>query len=91
MRYTEKLAARIRAAHSHLCVGLDPRPDLIEEPLKEFLLRVIMESAPHAACFKPNMAYFEALGSRGLALMEEVLTAIPVSYTHLTLPTICSV
>ena len=77
MRYTEKLATRIAAAQSHLCVGLDPRPDLIQEPLKEFLLRVIAESAPHAACFKPNIAYFEALGSRGIALLEEIFTAIP--------------
>lgn len=77
MRYIEKLAARIAAVRSHLCVGLDPRPDLINEPLREFLLRVIAESAPHAACFKPNIAYFEALGSRGIALMESVLTEIP--------------
>jgi orotidine-5'-phosphate decarboxylase len=77
MRYIEKLAARMRAVGSRLCVGLDPRPDLIHEPLREFLLRAIAESAPHAACFKPNIAYFEALGSRGLALMEEVLAAIP--------------
>ena len=77
MRYTEKLSARINAVRSHLCVGLDPRPDLIREPLREFLLRVIAESAPHAACFKPNIAYFEALGSKGLALMEEILAAIP--------------
>lgn len=77
MRYTEKLAARMAAVDSHLCVGLDPRPELIKEPLKDFLLRVIAESAPHAACFKPNIAYFEAQGSKGIALMEEVLTAIP--------------
>lgn len=77
MRYTDKLSARITAVGSHLCVGLDPRPDLIKEPLKEFLLRVIAESAPHAACFKPNSAYFEAMGSKGIALMEEILAAIP--------------
>jgi orotidine-5'-phosphate decarboxylase len=76
-RYTEKLNARIASVRSRLCVGLDPRPDLIQEPLKEFLLRVIAESAPHAACFKPNIAYFEALGSKGIALMEDVLAAIP--------------
>lgn len=77
MRYTEKLAARMAAVRSHLCVGLDPRPDLIREPLGEFLQRVIVESSPHAACFKPNIAYFEALGSRGIALMEDVLAMIP--------------
>ena len=58
-------------------MGLDPRPDLIQEPLKEFLLRVIAECAPFAACFKPNIAYFEAMGSKGLALLEEILPAIP--------------
>jgi orotidine-5'-phosphate decarboxylase len=77
MRFIEKLAARIATSQSHLCVGLDPRPDLIKQPLRDFLLRVIADSAPHAACFKPNIAYFEALGSKGLALMEEVLTFIP--------------
>ena len=77
MRYSAKLSARITAVRSHLCVGLDPRPDLLREPMKDFLLRVIAESAPHAACFKPNIAYFEALGSKGIALLEEIFTAIP--------------
>ena len=66
MRYTEKLAARIAAVRSRLCVGLDPRPDLVQGSVREFLLRVIAESAPHAACFKPNIAYFEAMGSKGI-------------------------
>ena len=77
MRYTEKLAARIAATGSHLCIGLDPRPDLIQGNVRDFLLRTITETTPHAACFKPNIAYFEATGSRGIVLLEEVLAAIP--------------
>ncbi len=77
MRYIEKLQARIASSGSNLCVGLDPRPDLIKEPVKEFLLRVIAESAPHAACFKPNSAYFEAMGSIGISLLEEIIHAVP--------------
>ena len=77
MRYIEKLQNRIQASGSHLCVGLDPRPDLIKEPVREFLLRAIAESAPYAACFKPNSAYFEAMGGPGWALLEEIIRAVP--------------
>lgn len=77
MRYTEKLSARMTAVQSRLCVGLDPRPDLLKEAVKDFLLRVIADSAPFAACYKPNIAYFEAMGSRGIALLEEIFAAIP--------------
>lgn len=74
--YTEKLSARIQAANSHLCVGLDPRGEDCEEA-KEFLLQVIEEAGPYAAAFKPNLAYYEAMGSKGLGMLETVLTHIP--------------
>jgi orotidine 5'-phosphate decarboxylase subfamily 2 len=77
MRYLDKLRARIAATGSNLCVGLDPRPGLTGEPVKDFCLRVIEETAPHAACFKPNSAYFEAMGSRGVAILEAVIAAVP--------------
>lgn len=77
MRYIKKLAARISQTGSNLCIGLDPRPDLIQGSVKDFLLRVVEETAEHAACFKPNIAYFEATGSAGVALFEEVRAAIP--------------
>lgn len=75
--YSEKLSARMRALDSRLCVGLDPRPDLIEGDLADFLIDVVRETAEFAAAFKPNAAYFEALGSRGLQAMERVLESIP--------------
>ena len=77
MRYIEKLSRRVAATGSHLCVGLDPRPDLIAGSVRDFLLRIIGETAEYAACFKPNIAYFEARGSAGLALFEEVRASIP--------------
>ncbi len=59
-------------------MGLDPRPGGggVGEA-SGFLRRVIEESAEHAAAFKPNAAYFEAMGSRGVALLEQVLEWIP--------------
>jgi orotidine-5'-phosphate decarboxylase len=77
MTYSEKLSQRIKTIGGGLCVGLDPRPDLITGSTKDFLLRVIEETAPFAAAFKPNSAYFEAGGSAGFKLLEEICAVIP--------------
>lgn len=77
MSYTEKLAHRIAAADSRLCVGIDPRPERIQGDLEPFVRRVIEETAPHAAAFKPNIAYFEAYGAEGVAVLERCLADVP--------------
>ncbi|MFD0894483.1 orotidine-5'-phosphate decarboxylase [Luteolibacter ambystomatis] len=78
MRYAERLQNRIAATGSRLCVGLDPRPgDGGAAEAKEFLRRVIGETWQHAAAFKPNMAYFEALGIAGVQVLEELLLEMP--------------
>ncbi|MEZ5324532.1 MAG: orotidine-5'-phosphate decarboxylase [Verrucomicrobiales bacterium] len=77
MRYSERLNARITSAGTHLCVGLDPRPEMIDCDIAEFLDRVVGETAEHAAAFKPNMAYFEALGLRGVQILENLLEKMP--------------
>ena len=78
MNFSEKLNARIRATRSALCVGLDPRPqsDNMQE-LAAWLRRVVEETAPYAACYKPNIAYFEAMGIPGLQLLEDLLADMP--------------
>lgn len=75
--YLEKLQNRIEQARSHLCVGLDPRAETCDTELKEFLFRAVDETGPYAAAFKPNLAYYEAFGSSGLKLFEEVRDRIP--------------
>ena len=78
MRFTEKLQQRIRTSGSRLCVGLDPRPgEHGAGYAKDFLTRVIEETADYAAAFKPNMAYFEAMGIEGIRVLEEILAVIP--------------
>jgi orotidine-5'-phosphate decarboxylase len=77
MTYSEKLNQRIAKVGGGLCVGLDPRPDLIPGNIKDFLLQVIEETSPYAAAFKPNSAYFEASGWAGVKLLEEICAAIP--------------
>jgi len=78
MKFTEKLRARIAATRSALCVGLDPRPqsDNMNE-LADRLRRVVSETAPYAAAYKPNIAYFEAMGLPGLKVLEELLPDMP--------------
>ncbi|MFN9410362.1 MAG: orotidine-5'-phosphate decarboxylase [Akkermansiaceae bacterium] len=78
MRFTEKLQQRVTATGSRLCVGLDPRGgDGGADAAKPFLSRVIEETSDYAAAFKPNMAYFEAMGIAGIKVLEEILKEIP--------------
>ncbi len=77
--YREKLSQRIQDTGSRLCVGLDPRPEQHagEGELAEFLRNVVDDTAEFAACFKPNIAYFEALGAAGYQLLEDLIGWIP--------------
>jgi orotidine-5'-phosphate decarboxylase len=78
MRYSERLKARIESTGSRLCVGLDPRPgDGGIEAVPDFLKRVVGETWERAAAFKPNMAYFEAMGLRGIEILENLLGEMP--------------
>jgi orotidine-5'-phosphate decarboxylase len=76
MTYTEKLRSRITATGSSLCVGLDVRANSADEA-RAFLQDVIAQTAPYAAAFKPNAAYFEALGWQGMKLLEDLRGMIP--------------
>ena len=75
MTYAEKLQERIDQTGSRLCVGLDPRPDLHDSlgEIDSFCRKVIEETAELAAVFKPNIAYFEALGVPGYQLIESLI------------------
>ena len=86
--FFEKLSARIDIAGSLLCVGLDPNPvDLpprfadegvpIADQLFAWNLSIIEATATFACAFKPNIAFYEALGSAGYALLRNTLKAIP--------------
>jgi len=76
--FIERLAARSRALDSLVCVGLDPdfRRHRVEE-VAPFLRDVIAATMPYAACYKPNVAFFEQWGIPGLRALEAVLEAIP--------------
>ncbi len=86
-----KLAASVEQRNSLLCVGLDPVPDQMPERYRngqgataDALLAwnraVIAATAPYAAAYKPNIAFYEALGADGFTLLRRTLDAIPPGY-----------
>ena len=74
--FNDRLATACAAADSLVCVGLDPRPGEHADVVG-FCRRVIDATAPYAAAFKPNSAFFEALGPDGLACLAEVIAHVP--------------
>ncbi len=82
--YLERLSRRSAATNTVLCVGIDPDPAGLPVGFGEGLggierfARLILEAAvPFAAAVKPNLAFFEAYGSAGLAVLERLRAAIP--------------
>ena len=59
-------------------MGLDPRPvaDGVGQ-VEDFLKEVVDQTWQHAAAFKPNMAYFEAMGLRGIEILDRLLEWMP--------------
>lgn len=73
MPFGARLDLAMDRVGSLLCVGLDPLPERIEEPVADFCRRVIDATWRAAVAFKPNIAFFEALGPEGL---RELITVI---------------
>jgi orotidine-5'-phosphate decarboxylase len=78
MRFFEKLQQASARNQSLLCVGLDPDPALMPIPDVAAFNRAIVEATSEYVCaYKPNLAFYEALGEKGYAALRETLKAIP--------------
>jgi orotidine-5'-phosphate decarboxylase len=84
MTFLRKLDAASRARDSVICIGLDPEPARIPEHLGRgaqaairFLRRIINATSDHAACYKPNVAFYERYGPAGMDILGLTLQAIP--------------
>jgi orotidine-5'-phosphate decarboxylase len=80
----DSFGARLRAAmHTRgpLCVGIDPHAELLREwgvgddpaGLERFVRTVIDALADRVAVVKPQVAFFERFGSRGIAVLESAI------------------
>ncbi|GHF47902.1 orotidine-5'-phosphate decarboxylase [Deinococcus metalli] len=77
MTFAHVVTDRTRRLGTRLCVGLDPRTEAYRDPdhLRAHTLDVLEATAPYAACVKPQLAFYEALGLEGLHILEEVCAA----------------
>ncbi len=80
MRAVDKYKARVEAANSLLCVGLDsdirklPARFLADEsPQWTFNRHIIDDTAEYAAAFKLNMAFYESEGADGWRQLERTV------------------
>jgi len=80
MTFGERLADAV-AARGPLCVGIDPHVALLEkwglpdspEGLARFTEAVVDALAGHVAVLKPQLAFYERHGARGLAVLEDAV------------------
>ncbi len=80
----QRLVNTIRDKASFLCVGLDPDPARIPvhlgsgpEAVLAFNRAIIEATADLAVAYKPNVAFYEALGAEGWEVLKETMAAIP--------------
>lgn len=78
--FGERLA-RVVAQRGALCVGIDPHPGLLADwglsadvaGLERFARTCVAALAERVAVLKPQSAFFEVYGSRGVAVLEQVI------------------
>lgn len=83
----QELFENIKKKQSFLCVGLDvdlnkvPKHLLAEEdPIFAFNKAIIDATAPYCVAYKPNLAFYEAYGVKGLVSFEKTVKYIQQNY-----------
>jgi len=83
---TPSFGARLRDAmdaRGPLCAGIDPHPALMDQwgltdsvfGLEKFAMTAVEAVGSTAAVIKPQSAFFERHGSKGIAVLEQVIAA----------------
>ena len=80
----EELFKNIRKKKSYLCIGLDTDPEKIpqhllkyEDPVFEFNRQIIESTRDFCVAYKPNLAFYECRGPKGLESLEKTMKVIP--------------
>src|SRR5262249_34565409 len=89
MHFANRLLAACRNKGNSVCVGIDPRWNLLPMEIRrrhdggtidamasafeEFCLRLLEIVAPHVPVVKPQSAFFEACGPAGMRAQQKVL------------------
>ncbi|GAB3514091.1 beta/alpha barrel domain-containing protein [Emticicia fontis] len=80
----QELFEQIQKKKSYLCVGLDTDIKKIplhlleaEDPIFEFNRQIIDATAQYAVAYKPNIAFYEAMGVKGWQSLQKTMEYIP--------------
>ena len=84
LSFTEKLKRATSRNNSLVCVGLDTDtaklPDSIrdkDDPVLYFNQQIIDATCDLVCCYKPNFAFYGALGAKGFTTLQRTLEHIP--------------
>ena len=83
----QELISNIRRKKSFLCIGLDTDTKKIPEhllkeddPIFAFNKAIIDATAPYCVAYKPNLAFYEAFGVKGLMAFEKTVKHLKQNY-----------
>ncbi|MCZ6636484.1 MAG: orotidine-5'-phosphate decarboxylase [bacterium] len=86
MNFSDKFNRAIDQNNSFVCVGLDPDPARIPQhlqteanPVLTFVREIVQATQDLVCAYKPNFAFYGALGRSGWEALEAILDAIPES------------
>jgi len=84
MKFIEKLKIASRKNNSLLCVGLDTELEKIpkfllgeKDPIFSFNQKIIDSTSDLVCAYKPNLAFYEAYGIKGLEALKKTCEYIP--------------
>ncbi len=85
----QELIEQIRKKKSFLCVGLDTDPKKMPQcifdlydPIFEFNKAIIDATAPYCVAYKPNLAFYEAYGIKGMSAFVKTVEYIKAEHPH---------
>ena len=85
----QELINQIKQKQSFLCVGLDTdakkMPQCVfdlHDPIFEFNKAIIDATAPYCVAYKPNLAFYEAYGVKGMMSFENTIKYIKEKHPH---------
>jgi len=85
----QELIQQIKQKKSFLCVGLDTDPKKMPEcvfdmhdPVFEFNKAIIDATAPYCVAYKPNLAFYEAYGLKGMESFVKTVNYLKENHPH---------
>ena len=85
----KELIEQIKQKESFLCVGLDTdakkMPQCVfdlHDPIFEFNKAIIDATAPYCVAYKPNLAFYEAYGVKGMISFEKTIQYLKEHHPH---------